>query len=95
MINLKELEDLSGYEKYVLLECCEILDWSLHSRLALQYFTKRINKSQQKYVKKAIKTLVSSGFISQHPSGRTMTYQLTIDGRDAGLLIKKESKNDK
>lgn len=91
---LKDLEDLSGFEKHVLLKCCELLDWSLHSRLALQYLTKKIDKSNQKYIKKVIKGLVSNGFIIEHPSGRNITYRLSREGRDAGYIIKRESEND-
>ena len=87
---MKDLEALNTFIKTVLIACCKANDYSLSSHVPIGFIRKKIAKNQQKYFKKAFKTLVSSGFIIQHPTGRNVTYALSPDGLKAGKLLQKE-----
>lgn len=87
---MKELEELNTFEKTVLIACCKANGYSLSSHVPLGYIRKKIAKNHQKYFKKAFKTLVSSGFVIQHPASRNVTYALSPDGLKAGYVLKKK-----
>jgi len=90
---MKELEELNTFEKRVLLACCEANEFSLGSHVSIKKIRKKIDKKQQKYLKKAMRTLISSGFVLEHPTRGEMTYRLSRDGRNACFIIKKEFEN--
>ncbi len=87
---MKDLKDLNRYEKIVLSACGKANKYSLGSHRSIEIIRKKINPKQQKYVNKAMKTLVSSGFIIQHPTSRKTTYGLSPKGLNACNLLKGE-----
>jgi hypothetical protein len=87
---MKTFEELTRYEKTVLLACGKANNFSLSSHVPIGYIRKKIEKKQQIYVKKIMKILVSSGFILESPAGRNKTYKLSRDGLKACKLLKEE-----
>ena len=88
---MKELEDLTELERLVLLACCDANRFSLSSHVQLEKITKRIVGVESKYIKKAIKLLLSNGFIRLDPVGRSRkTYQINKKGLVAATQIRDE-----
>lgn len=88
---MKELEDLTEFECVVLLACCDANRFSLNSHVQLEKITRRIKGVSGKYIKKAIKLLLSNSFIRIHPVGRSRkSYQLNKKGLIAGMKIRDE-----
>lgn len=86
---MKELEDLTETEKAVLLACCDANNFSLGSHVPIEAIAKRVQDYVSgKFFKKAIRVLLSNGFIIKHPTRGKITYSLSRDGRDAGYKLK-------
>jgi len=87
---MKTFEELNNYEKAVLSACGKANKYSLRSHTPIGYIRKKIEKKQRPFVNKAMKKLVSSGFILEHKARRNITYGLSPDGLKACNILKKE-----
>jgi len=91
---MKDLKDLNRYQKIILSACCRANKYSLGSHRSIEIIRKKIKPEYHKYLKKAIKTLVSNGFLIQHPTGRKTTYELSPKGLNACNLINNDLNKD-
>jgi len=90
---MKELKDLITIEKEVLLTFCDANNYSLHSHVPIEAVTRRLRNLSSKLTKKAIKTLLTNGFIMKHPTRHKITYQLTKKGLHSGNQVKSDMLN--
>ncbi len=87
---LKNLNDLTEFEQFVLLVCCIANKFSLSSHVPQEAVIKRIRNIDGKMIKKALKSLKSNDFIGLHPTKGGLTIQLTRKGLEAGNILKEE-----
>ncbi len=86
---MKELEDLTETEKAVFLACCDANNFSLRSHVPIEAIAKRIQDYVSgRYFNKAIRVLLSNGFIRKHPTKGKTTYELTRNGWKEGFKLK-------
>lgn len=86
-IDMLELGDLNNIQKTVLMTSYNVLNQSLSNHQTKQKILKSIvsnNPKLSKLTKKAFDKLVSNGFLSKHPTGKSTTYNLTLKGLKAG-----------
>ena len=86
---MKELEDLNNLERSVLLACCNANKFSLGSHVSIEIIRRKTSVNP-KDVKRILRMLISNGFISQHPTRGSMTYQLTKKGWIEGCQIQNQ-----
>ncbi|MFX1457714.1 MAG: hypothetical protein ACFFDB_20290 [Promethearchaeota archaeon] len=90
---MKELEDLTTFEKTVLLACGKANDFTLKAHNSEGFIRKKIDKKNRQYVKPALKKLVRKGFIIKRPGSKELSYYLSPIGLKACNLLKKELEN--
>lgn len=84
---MKELDDLIEPEESVLLIACHILDYSLSAHVPKKAITNKIKDMHPKYLRKAFNSLVSNGFLVEHPAKKNTTYGLSKKGLNAGTIL--------
>ncbi len=87
---MKDLGDLNRIERAVLLACCDANKDSKGSHAPIEAIKRSIKNLNQKQVRKVIKTLISSGFIREHPTRGGVTYNLNKKGIIACQTIREE-----
>lgn len=92
---MKTFEELTDLEKSVLLIWGRELNYSTTAHYPKQRIEKRLKTNLpgilHKDLKRINKTLISSGFITQHPARRNTTYSLSIDGLKCCNILKNEN----
>ena len=66
---------------------CQVLDYSLSAHVPKKAITNKIKGMHPKYLRKAFNSLVSNGFIVEHPAKRSTTYELSKKGLKAGTVL--------
>ena len=84
---MKELDDLNEAEEVVLFIACQVLDYSLSAHVPKKAITNKIRNMPPKYLRRAFKSLISNGFLVEHPTGGNITYELSPKGLKAGNII--------
>ncbi|MFW9972969.1 MAG: hypothetical protein ACFFDF_22480 [Candidatus Odinarchaeota archaeon] len=84
---MKEVDDLIEQEEIVLFIACQVLDYSLSAHVPKKAITNKIKDMNPKYLRKAFNSLISNGFLVEHPTRRNITYGLTPKGLRAGTII--------
>jgi predicted transcriptional regulator len=91
---MKTFEELTRLEKSVLLIWGNELNFSTRNHRQIEKINKRIGANlpeiPHKDRKRINKTLLNSGFIVKHPTGRSKTYCLSPDGLKCCNIIKRE-----
>ena len=87
---MKELDDLSTYEKKTLVCFKWACNNSYHKHVRPEAIKKHFHGRNWKYVKKAIRGLVASGFLIEHPTRGGKTYNISKPGLDAANRIEEE-----
>ncbi len=87
---MKEFEDLTPLECRILLRFCKANNYSLSSHVPKEAVNLNIRGVHPKHIKRAVKLLISNGFITKHPTGRQTTYNLSIKGLRGGNILKNE-----
>lgn len=80
---LKELEDLTDAEKSILVISYSTLNKSINCHQPKQRIFKKVINMKHRVKNKAFDSLVSNGFLREHPTSRNTTYQLTLKGLKA------------
>jgi len=99
---MKTFEELTNLEKSVLLIWGKELDYSTTAHFPIQRIKKKIQstlqdiriqnkKIQDKDIRRANKTLINSGFIIKHPTGRSTTYHLSPEGLRCCNILREEN----
>ena len=84
---MKELDDLTEAEEVVLFMACQVLDYSLSAHVPKKAITNKIKDLHPKYLRKAFNSLLSNGFLVEHPARRNITFGLTRKGMKAGSIL--------
>ena len=91
---MKSFEELTDYERSVLLIWGEELNYSTYAHHQREKINKRISKMipqiKAKDRKRINKVLLNSGFILRNPTGRSNTYKLSLYGLKCVNAIKRE-----
>ncbi|MHA1195764.1 MAG: hypothetical protein ACTSRH_04420 [Promethearchaeota archaeon] len=77
---MKELEDLTDVEKAVLVVACKKLNGSTNCHQTRQRILKGVQNVRPRLKNKAFQSLVSNGFLREHPTKGSTTYNLTQKG---------------
>lgn len=92
---MKTFEELSTLEKSVLLIWGNELDFSTRTHHQREKIYKRIDANLPEITHKdkirINKTLINSGFIVRHPTGRSTTYKLSPHGLRCCNILKREN----
>ena len=80
---MDSLDDLNAIEKVVLAVVCKVNNLSLKAHTPPEKIVKKIRIQGKKYVKKALKSLRSKGYIRYHFISGGNTIQLTKKGQIA------------
>ena len=84
---MKELKDLNDIEETILMACCDACDFGLSAHVPKGEIQKRAKLKNPKYFKKGFRTLLTNGFIREHPTRKNRTYQLNQKGLDGGRIL--------
>lgn len=87
---MKEFKDLTEIELRVLVQFCKANGYSTKSHVPIEAVNLDITGVHPKHIRRAKKQLISSGFVLKHPTGRQMTYSISIDGLKGGNILKNE-----
>jgi len=87
---MKEFEDLTEIERRVLVQFCQANNYSLSSHIPIEAVNLNIRGVHPKHIRRAVKELISSGFILKHPTGRQTTYKISRDGLRGGNRLREE-----
>jgi|GEM_PF-1740080 len=71
---------LRAFDESVLMVVCKVLSESKEAHKPEEAFARRFPGKGDK-VRKSLKVLVHEGYVQKHPTGGSMTYQLTNIGR--------------
>ncbi|KKN58653.1 hypothetical protein LCGC14_0550200 [marine sediment metagenome] len=92
---MKIFEELTPYEKSVLLIWGKELDFCMTAHYPIQRIKKKIKftlpKLKNKDLTRINKTLMASGFILKHPTGRNTTYNLSREGLRCCEILKNDN----
>ncbi len=92
---MKKFEELTDLEKSVLLIWGKKLNFSTKTHHQIEKINKKIDVTlpgiTRKDKKRINKTLINSGFIVRHPTGRSKTYCLSPDGLKCCNILKREN----
>jgi hypothetical protein len=69
---------MSRFEVTVLISICKAVRMSKAAHVPEEAFIRKFSDARE--VKKALKDLVSAGYVKKHPTSGGMTYDLTGDG---------------
>lgn len=92
---MKTFEELTGLERSVLLIWGNELNFSTTTHHQIEKINKRIDAILPEIIhkdkKRINKTLINSGFIVKHPTGRSKTYCLSPYGLRCCNIVKREN----
>jgi hypothetical protein len=92
---MKSFEELTTLEKSVLLIWGNELNFNTKNHRQIEKINKRITANlpgiKQKDKKRINNTLITSGDVVQHPTGRSKTYGLSLEGLKCCNIIKREN----
>jgi hypothetical protein len=81
---------LNELEIAVLVSLCKATKTSLSAHVPQPYFMKRF-QNQMRMAKRALHSLISSGYVIQHPTQGETTYGLSREGLDICRDLKKSA----
>lgn len=91
---MKTFEELTGYERSVLLIWGKELNYNTRTHHQREKINKKIDAILPEIIykdkKRINKTLINSGFIVRNPTGRSNTYRLSLYGLKCVNIIKRE-----
>lgn len=86
-------DELNQLDIAILVSICKATNVSKSAHVPIQYFIKKF-QNKMKMAKRSLHKLISLGYVSRHPTGGEMTYELTQKGLVACMEIKEQLLRD-
>lgn len=81
------VQDLTEIQKSALLSLANACKWSLSAHVPIEAITRGVQSNLRGEIKKALKQLQHMNYCYQHPTGKSTTWNITIDGLKVAKMI--------
>ncbi len=81
------MDTLNEVHKAALLTLADACNWSLHAHVPIETVTRKVASHLRGDMKKAIRHLSKKGYCLPHPTGGTITWELTRMGLQTALAL--------